>query len=310
MSFQCTACSDKSYDKAWKLQRHIRESSKCFQQLNPGISRTRFICWSCHYRPPREDDLRRHRRRRHPDIAITTVVDTDEAVHHMLGSHEASDVASWPMFPLDVNERPDEIEQFDPYPALESPAAVIKRKTSDPDDLAPDQKRICIEPVLIDLDTLNFVDDSDAREASTPKTAEIEDRPSLTIQQPTSAEFTTLIVPTSSAKLQSISSSSTGAPQSVSICGSSIGSLFGRTSTHVFEPWRTWSHTSPPPESARSLHSVGMPTPMLETVDEELLLSRTGNDLDEPGMVWMSGATMTRGTRVPFLVTQVRHLLP
>ena len=107
MSFRCTACFDKSYDKDWKLQRHIRESRKCSEQLNPGISRTRFKCWSCDYTSPREDDLRRHRRRIHPDIAIATGTETEEAGQPMAGRYETSDVAPClqPVNPLDVNER-------------------------------------------------------------------------------------------------------------------------------------------------------------------------------------------------------------
>ena len=289
MSFRCTACFDKSYDKAWKLQRHIRESRKCSEQLNPGISRVRFKCWSCDYTSPREDDLRRHRRRIHPDIAIATGTETEEAGQPMVGSYETPDVAPClqPVNPPDVNERSDEIEQFDPHPASESTAAIIKRKTSDPDDLAPDHKRVCTESVLIDLDTLRLVDDSDAREASTPKTADNEDLPSLTIQQPTSGKSTALVASTSSAKLQS--APLFGAPQSMSICGSSIGSLFGRTSIHIPEIWMAWSSIPPPPASSRSLHSIGMPAPMLGSVDEELSLSRAGNDLGEP-RYWNDGA--------------------
>jgi hypothetical protein len=270
MSFQCTECSNKPYDKDWKLQRHIRESSKCFEQLNPGISRTRFKCWSCDYTSPREDDLRRHRRRIHPDIAIATGTETEEAGQHMAGRYETSDVAPClqPVNSPDVNERSD--EQFDPHPASESPAAVIKRKTSDPDGLAPDHKRVCIESVLIDLDTLSLVDESDARESSTPKTADSEARPSLTIQQSTSGEFTALVLSTSSAKLQSTRSSNISAPQSMSICGSSIGSLFGRTSIQITGLWMTWSSISPPTASLKSFHSIGMPAPMLGSVDEEL----------------------------------------
>jgi hypothetical protein len=198
------------------------------------------------------------------------------------GRYETSDVAPClqPVNPLDVNERSD--EQLDPHPASESPAAVIKRKTSDPDDLAPDHKRVCIESVLIDLDALSLVDESQEREPSTPKTADSEDRPSLTIQQPTSREFTALVLSTGSAKLQSTRSSNIGAPQSMSICGSSIGSLFGRTSIQIPELWMTWSSISPPTASLKSFHSIGMPAPMLGSVDEELSLSRTGNDLGEP----------------------------
>jgi hypothetical protein len=283
MSFRCTACSDKSYDKAWKLQRHIRESSKCSEQLNPGISRTRFICWSCGYTSPRKDDVRRHRRRIHPDIAITTVADTEEAGQPMVGSYETSDVVSCPqpMIPLDVNERSGEIERLDPHPTSDSPATGVKRKTSDPDDLSPEHKRACIGSLLPDLDTLSLVDNNDARETSPPKAAHNKDGLSLTTWQPTAGGLTALVVTTSSAKLQSTRSSNIGAPQSMSICGSSIGSLFGRPSTHAYEPWRTWSFTLPPSDSVRSLGSLGMPAPMLQSVDEELVLSRAGNDLGE-----------------------------
>jgi hypothetical protein len=282
MSFRCTACPDKSYDKAWKLQRHIRESIKCFEQLNPGTSATRFRCSICDYTSPREEDLRRHHRRIHSDIAIATATDTEQP---MLGSYETSDVASCPqpVMPLDSDGCSNEIEPLDPHHSPKSPTAVIKRKTSGPDYLSPDHhKRICFESALPDLDALSSADDSDAREVSTFKTTDNEGRPLLRTRQPTAGEITALVVSTCSAKLQNNSSSSMGAPQSISTCGSSVGSLFGLPSTHVYEPWRTWSHTSLPPDSVRSLHSVGMPAPMLDSVDEELLLSRAGNDLSEP----------------------------
>jgi ankyrin repeat protein len=68
MSFQCTACWEKTYDKAWKLARHVRESKNCFDQINLGMPANHFVrfrCSSCGYAPPRELDLDRHRRRVH-----------------------------------------------------------------------------------------------------------------------------------------------------------------------------------------------------------------------------------------------------
>lgn len=75
MSFQCTTCSIKPYDKAWKLQRHIRETKKCFERLHPGTPAnhlTRFQCTSCSYNSPRELDLKRHRRQVHGETANAT----------------------------------------------------------------------------------------------------------------------------------------------------------------------------------------------------------------------------------------------
>jgi ankyrin repeat protein len=75
MSFQCTTCSIKPYDKAWKLQRHIRETRKCFERLHPGTPAnhlTRFQCTSCSYKSPRELDLKRHRRQAHGETANET----------------------------------------------------------------------------------------------------------------------------------------------------------------------------------------------------------------------------------------------
>ena len=186
------------------------------------------------------------------------------------------------MIPLDTNGRSDEIERLDLRPTSESPTAVTKRKSLVLDDRSPEPKRVCIEPLLPDLDTLNLVDDSGARGTLTPKTTEDEEQNYLTSRQPTAGGLTALVVSTSIARLQHASSSSTGASNSISVCGSSIGSLFGRPTTHAYEPWWVWSLTSPRGHSVRSLGSVGMPAPMLEKVDEELLLSRVGNDLDKP----------------------------
>jgi ankyrin repeat protein len=75
MSFHCTTCSTKPYDKAWKLQRHIRETKKCFERLHPDIPAnhlTRFQCISCSYNSPRELDLKRHRRQVHGETANET----------------------------------------------------------------------------------------------------------------------------------------------------------------------------------------------------------------------------------------------
>lgn len=240
MSFRCTACFDKSYDKAWKLQRHIRDSVKCFEQLNPGISAIRFPCASCDYTSPRGEDLKRHRRLIHPEIAITTATSKEEAGQPTLGWTESCNFALCLhlAIPRDTNERSDEIERFDLRPTPESPRAVTKRKSLVLDDLSPEPKRVCIEPLLPDLDTLSLVDDSGARRTLTPKTTENEEQDYLTSWQPTAGGLTALVVSTSSARLQHASSSSTGSPKSISVCGSSIGSLFGRPTTHAYEPWR------------------------------------------------------------------------
>jgi ankyrin repeat protein len=72
-------------------------------------------------------------------------------------------------------------------------------------------------------------------------------------------------------KRKSIVTSSSGNPQSIN----SKGSLFGRPSTHSYKPWTAWSSGSGTQAgAAKSLHSNCMPAPMLNSVDEELLLSR------------------------------------
>jgi hypothetical protein len=75
MSFQCTACFGKSYDKPWKLQRHIWETKKCFERIHPDLPAdhfTQYQCTSCSYTSPRKPDLTRHRHRVHGDTAIPT----------------------------------------------------------------------------------------------------------------------------------------------------------------------------------------------------------------------------------------------
>jgi hypothetical protein len=119
MSFRCTACSDKSYDKAWKLQRHINESSKCFEHFNPGTSATRFRCSICEYTSPREEDLKRHRRRIHPDIAITTARGTEEADQPEPGAYNAAPCLP-PVTLLDTDEHPNQMERFNPHQDLKS----------------------------------------------------------------------------------------------------------------------------------------------------------------------------------------------
>ena len=89
MSLRCTACSDKSYDKAWKLQRHVRESKKCFERINPGMPANyfvRFQCFSCGYASPREPDLDRHRRRVHGE--------TDNPIASGLHSTSSADAST------------------------------------------------------------------------------------------------------------------------------------------------------------------------------------------------------------------------
>jgi len=86
----------------------------------------------------------------------------------------------------------------------------------------------------------------------------------------------------SSTKRPGTFSTGVGTPQSISMSGASIGSLFGRPSTHVYKPWMTWSSASPPSASFKSLRTVGMPAPMLENVDEELLLSRAWSPQEKP----------------------------
>jgi hypothetical protein len=122
MSFRCTACPDKSYDKAWKLQRHIRESIKCFEQLNPGTSATRFRCSICDYTSPRDEDLKRHHRRIHPDIAITTATDAEEVEQATLGSTEITsvDTCLQPVTLLGTDKHPNQMRLFDQCSNLES----------------------------------------------------------------------------------------------------------------------------------------------------------------------------------------------
>jgi ankyrin repeat protein len=75
MSFQCTACFGKSYDKPWKLQRHIRETKKCFERTHPDLPAdhfTQYQCTSCSYTSPRKPDFTRHRHRVHGDTANPT----------------------------------------------------------------------------------------------------------------------------------------------------------------------------------------------------------------------------------------------
>jgi hypothetical protein len=278
MSFRCTACFDKSYDKAWKLQRHIRESRKCSEQLNPGISRTRFKCWSCDYTSSREDDLRRHRRRIHPDTTVTTDTETEEAEQSMLDSHETSDVASC-LQPATSHDTSEHLSEDERWLVPKSSAAIIKRKSVALDIPSPDHKRVCTKSVLIDLDALSLVDDSGAPDDWARNTTENNMDPLLFVSGAPTSRITALRY---SWKIQSTSSSSTGTPQSVSVSCSSLGSLFGRPSKRDPELWMTWSSTSPALASLKSLHSLGMPAPMLESVDEELLLSRAGNHQHEP----------------------------
>jgi ankyrin repeat protein len=84
----------------------------------------------------------------------------------------------------------------------------------------------------------------------------------------------------SNLRRQSTATSSMGIRES---SRSSKGSLFGRPSTHSYNPWKTWSSVSPSQASAaKSLHSTGMPAPMLNSVDSELLLSRAGTSREKP----------------------------
>lgn len=165
MSFRCTACSDKSYDKAWKLQRHIRESSKCFEQLDPGISLTRFRCSSCDYTSPREEDFKRHRRRIHAEIATTTATgsgSTEEATQPTLGS-TASCLVTTCLQPTtlldadDSDEQSNEIKRPGSHQSSNSPTTVAKRKQLESDTQSPDDKRIRIEAHLIKLDAAPIV---------------------------------------------------------------------------------------------------------------------------------------------------------
>jgi hypothetical protein len=144
---------------------------------------------------------------------------------------------------------------------------------------SPDRKRVCIEANLIDLNALSLVGDQDT---SPTKITANDDRPTASFPYgaPPTSRLAALKNSTYHAKIQSTSSSSTGTPQSVGASCSSLGSLFGRPSRRFAEPWMTWSSTSPAPDSLKSLHPLGMPAPMLGSIDEELLLSRAGNDLD------------------------------
>jgi hypothetical protein len=282
MSFRCTACFDKSYDKPWKLQRHIRESSKCFEQLNPGKSATRFQCTSCDHTCSREEDLERHRGKIHPDIVFATTTGsgaTEEAPQPTLGGTESCHVTPslQPATLIDKDEATNRMERFDSHHSPDSHTEILKRKSSDQNGLSPDHKRVCTEADLIDLGVLSLAGD---KETSMQKVTEDTDRLSLLSTALTGRPTAPRTI-THNAKTQSTSAFSKGTPQSVSISCSSLGSLFGRPSKGVPELWMNWSSTSPAPASLRSLHSVGMPAPMLESVDEELLLSRGANQWDE-----------------------------
>jgi ankyrin repeat protein len=123
MSFRCKACSDKTYDKAWKLKRHIRESKQCFEQINPGIPAnhlTQYQCTSCSYTSPREPDLERHCRLRfHGEFANPTAsghVSTSSADAAMEGSARVVDttITSELLRPESLHERQSQLFQSNP----------------------------------------------------------------------------------------------------------------------------------------------------------------------------------------------------
>jgi hypothetical protein len=165
MSFRCTSCTDKSYDKAWKLQRQLRESSKCFEQLNPGTSATRFKCTSCDYTSPREEVLKRHRRLIHLDI-IGIATCTEDAGQYVLESNQSLNIAHClpPATLLDTTEHSDDIKRIDQHHGPVFVTGATKRKDPDLEEVSLEQKRVCIETIPLDLDALSLVDASDTRE--------------------------------------------------------------------------------------------------------------------------------------------------
>jgi len=84
MTFQCTGCSVKSYDKHWKLERHRRESIPCFKHFFPGEPLPiRFKCSECDKFGPegsgRKADVKRHLRLIHrmdPEEDASSVIST------------------------------------------------------------------------------------------------------------------------------------------------------------------------------------------------------------------------------------------
>ena len=79
MAFQCEVCSVKPYDKAWKLQRHQKETITCFKRIFPGKQLpARFKCSECgRYSSVRKPDVKRHLQRIHhmdPETAESRVL--------------------------------------------------------------------------------------------------------------------------------------------------------------------------------------------------------------------------------------------
>jgi ankyrin repeat protein len=96
-----------------------------------------------------------------------------------------------------------------------------------------------------------------------------------TDSNPAPSDHVSPSIATSKPERKITAKSSMGIPQSIAASPSSQGSLFGIPSTHSYKPWMTWSSGCPTQASAvKSLHSTGMPAPMLNSGDEELSLSR------------------------------------
>jgi hypothetical protein len=199
---------------------------------------------SCDHTCSREEDLERHHGKIHPDIVFATATGsgaTEEALQPTLRSHEHCGITPGlnPETLLDTKDHSDDIERTDQHESPESAAAVTKRKSSELGGLSPDHKRVCIESNLIDLDTLSLVDDSDARVTFTPNTTKNKDQHAITTWTSGLTAPSALGSSDISALLRSTLLSDVGAPRSMSISGSGIGSLFGRPSTHAYEPWKT-----------------------------------------------------------------------
>jgi ankyrin repeat protein len=270
MSFQCTACWGKTYDKAWKLQRHVRESKNCFDQINlgmPGNHFVRFRCSSCGYASPRELDVDRHRRRVHGE--------TDDPIAFGRFSTTSADSSTQDSAHADNSMISDllEPELFEADSAfLNALANIALAPTAEDHNIhtatetyAGDRLQYGLlrnEPqTLPSKNSVIFPGWTPGFLTESVTAPSVHTNPSI---------HSSPILP-SSPKRKSIVTSSSGISQSVN----SKGSLFGIPSTHSYKPWMAWSSGSRTQASAaKSLHSNGMPAPMLNSVDEELLLSR------------------------------------
>jgi ankyrin repeat protein len=130
MSFQCTACFGKSYDKPWKLQRHIRETKKCFERTHPDLPAdhfTQYQCTSCSYNSPRKPDFTRHRHRVHGDTANPTApghVSTSSADASREGSTHVDHHLPCELLRTNLHERLNQLSQSN-----------VEQSNSDPDGM-------------------------------------------------------------------------------------------------------------------------------------------------------------------------------